>query len=98
MTAGAERKGFFRTGWTPHAGRVGYATAAYLGGGASALPEISETCRWQSIKTLKIYLDVVGVVAGQLSQRLEREAGPLADFCASTYRPRLLTAVQMLRM
>ena len=93
LKLGGEAKGLQKTGWTPHSGRAGHATAEYLAQGAACLPELQETCRWSSLRSLKIYLDVVGVAASQQSQFLEHKHGALADQIAITFQDRLLTAL-----
>ena len=58
-----------------------------------AIPEISETCRWYSIKTLRQYLDVVGGAASTLSRSLEAHHAQLADQLALTHPTALLQAL-----
>jgi len=96
ISAGGVAKGLRNTGWTPHSGRAGFATAMILLHGFRVLPEVWETCRWASQKSAKIYLDVVGVTASQQSVFLERDFGQTADAVANSFPFRMLDALKKL--
>ena len=81
-------------GWTPHSGRAGYATDAYLRG--VTLARIAEICRWQSIKTLRIYLDAASATASAVSRTLEQHSW-VADRCAEEFPGMILGALDQLR-
>ena len=83
-------------GWSGHSPRAGFATAEYLRGGVKALPTIREVCRWQSEKTLKVYLDVVGATASVHARELKQNNGHKADEAAKVFPKLLLNALRRL--
>ena len=92
---GAAAMGLRDTGWTAHSPRVGFATGMFLKRGVVAIPEIRHVCRWQSEKSLKVYLDVVGAAASRHSQQLELHA-PVADAAAKFALSEILAALAAL--
>ena len=90
---GAEVYGLYGTGWTPHSPRAGYCTNLSLPCVVSAIPEMSETCRWYSIKTLRQYLDVVGGAASTPSRSLEARHTRSANHLGLTHPTALLRAL-----
>jgi hypothetical protein len=96
ISAGCICKGLRNTGWSPHSGRAGFATAMVLLHGYKVLPEVCEICRWSSKKSAKVYLDVVGVAASQQSIELERDFGTVADTAGQHFPGRLLDALKVL--
>ena len=82
-------------GWTAHSPRAGFATDMYLSKGPSALPLIQHICRWQTPKTLIIYLDVVGAAASAQSRRLE-DFAHVADAAAAEFRAALISSLRQL--
>ena len=82
-------------GFSGHSARAGFATHLYLKEGSAALPKIRDICRWQSEKTLKVYLDVVGATASAHSRELEKHAS-VADEAEATMNKALLGALKSL--
>ena len=80
-------------GFSGHPARAGFATHLYLKEGSAALPKIWDTCRWQSEKTLKVYLDVVGATASAHSRELEKHA-PVANEAEATMGGARLAALR----
>jgi hypothetical protein len=93
---GAAHMEITQAGWTAHSGRAGYATGEYLAEGPSSVPRIAETCRWASLRSLRIYLDIVGVTASQHSQQLEWRHKEVADYCELHADAVLLKALSQL--
>jgi hypothetical protein len=83
IRAGGQVMGLQKPGWTGHSGRAGYATARFLAEGPQVVPEVCEVCRWSSVKSMRVYLDIVGVTAAQQSQELEWKHGAVAEECAA---------------
>lgn len=56
------------TGWSAHSGRAGYITSQHVAGTPPG--KIAEVTRHVSLKSLKIYIDVTAVTAGNLATTL----------------------------
>ena len=89
-------EGVGQQGWSGHSPRSGFATALFLKDGVKTLPTIREVCRWQSEKTLKIYLDVVGATASVHARELETQHGAKADKAALIFPALLLKTLRSL--
>jgi integrase len=90
IRSGAQRMQLEKPGWTSHSGRAGFATHWYLKEGPQVIPELCDVCRWASVRSMRVYLDVVGVTAAQRSQELEWKHGDLANWCDANTVPVLL--------
>jgi hypothetical protein len=93
---GAVQMGIEKAGWTAHSGRAGYATGEFLAEGPAAVPRIAEVCRWATLRSLRIYLDVVGVTATQHAQHLEWQHKEVGDYCEEHLHVVLLKALAKL--
>ena len=89
-------EGLGQQGWSGHSPRSGFATALFLKEGVKSLPTIREVCRWQSEKTLKTYLDVVGATASVHARELETQHGAAADRATKLLPELLLKALRSL--
>ena len=88
---GCRHMGLRGHGYICHTGRAGYATAEYLAHGASILPEVHHVLRHANAKIMKVYVDVVGTLASAQSQQLEKAHKEVADTCAMTYLPIIIS-------
>ena len=71
-------------GWTPHSPRAGYVSdAAILG---RPFIETREHGRWVSDRSLRLYMDVMAVMAGTIMTRLRRHHHLVMDIEANFER------------